>query len=414
MILFRKLLLVQISGLLLFETVFANPCPKPKVKIMVEINENSLDMLQDDYGFKTEQGWKNEIASRVEGHLAKNADDFEAYKGPDCADFRLVISITETESFNYWVTSKMYGMGKGYIIDEVQIRKGADLDSLISESVGRFGNIEEMIKAREASHPWPARNPSFEVRVDPEEISPQAGSDSSIISVKVFHCNGKLAKAKQIIYYSTETSRGTVNTYMGTGAESTGGALTAKYKLDYSKGTHPGKDTVKIWTEGYCSRKYTTEAVIKIKPRDGILEIEKTSGELGICNFENRCVVQIPFEMIESKDSENYEIKGGESNRISYKEKCQGCNEITGTFWARITGGMLDMERNPKNPLSLSFEILRDNEVHTITCRQPPLVMPRDKQAQMSMKLRNWPLIDGYSEQIGVFKYTLHLGRKSD
>ena len=409
---YRTFSMVQVFSLVIANIVFANPCPKPKVKILVEINENSLDMLQDDYGFKTEQGWKNEIALRVEGHLAKNADDFEAYKGPDCADFRLVISITETESFNYWVTSKLHGMGKGYITDKVEIRKGADLDSLISESVGRFGKIEELIKAREDSHPWPARDPTFEVTVDPDEISPQEGSDSSIISVKVFHCNGKLAGARQIIYYSTETSRGTVNTYMGTGAESTGGALTAKYKLDYSKGTHPGKDIVEIWTEGYCNKKYSTEAVIRIKPRDGILEIEKNSS--GFCSFKNRCVVQLPFEMIESEDSDNYEIRGGESNRIPYKEECQGCNEITGTFWARITGGMLDMERNPKKPLSVSFEILRDNEVHTITCREPPLIMPRDKQQQMSMKLHNWPLIDGYSEQIGVFKYTLHLGRASD
>ena len=408
---YKTFSMVQVFCFVIANFVFANPCPKPKVKILVEINENSLDMLQDDYGFKTEQAWKNEIASRVEGHLAKNAVDFEAYKGPDCADFRLVISISETESFNYWVTSKLYGMGEGYIIDELQIRKGADLDSLISESVGRFGKIEELIKAREDSHPWPARNPTFEVTVDPDEISPQEGSDSSIVSAKVFHCNGKPAGARQIIYFSRETSRGTVNTYMGTGAESTGGALTAKYILDYSKGTHPGKDMVEIWTEGYCKKKYSTEAVIKIKPRDGILEIEKNSSS--ICRFENRCVVQLPFEMIESEDSDNYEIRGRESNRIAYKEECQGCNEITGTFWARITGGMLDMERNPTKPLSLSFEILRDNEVHTITCRQPPLVMPRDKQAQMSMKLYNWPLIDGYSEQIGVFKYTIHLGKAS-
>ena len=407
---YKRFLLVQVFCLLFINTVFANPCPKPKVKIMVEINENSLDMLQDDYGFKTEQGWKNELASRAEGVLKENAEGFDAYKGSDCADFRLVIKITEVKSFNYWVTSELYGMGKGYIIDEVQIRKGADLDSLVSESVGRFGNIEALIKAREAAHPWPARNPSFEVTVDPEEISPQKGSDRSKIHVKVFHCNGKLAKSHQRVYFSRETLRGTVT---GQGDQGANGIVTADYKLDYSKGTHPGKDIVKIWTEGYCRRKYTTEAVIKIKPRDGILEIEKTAGELGICNFENRCVVQIPFEMIESKDSENYEIKGGESNRISYKLKCQGCNVFTGTFWAKITGGVLDIERKPKKPLSLSFEILRDNEVHKITCRQPPLVMPRGEQAQMDMKLYNWPLIDGYSEQIGVFKYTIHLGRAS-
>jgi len=218
----------------------------------------------------------------------------------------------------------------------------------------------------------------------------------------------KLVKWHQRVYFSRETSRGTVT---GQGDQDSNGIVTADYKLDYSKGTHPGKDTIKIWTKGYCGREYTTEAVIKIKPHDGILEIEKTAGELGICNFENRCVVQIPFEMIESKDSENYEIKGGESNRISYKLKCQGCNVITGTFWAKITGGVLDMERKPKKPLSLSFEILRDNEVHTITCREPPLVMPRGEQAQMDMKLYNWPLIDGYSEKIGVFKYTIYLGR---
>ena len=407
---YKRFLLVQVFCLLFINTVFANPCPKPKVKIMVEINENSLDMLQDDYGFKTEQGWKNELASRAEGVLKENAEGFEAYKGSDCADFRLVIKISEVSSFNYWVTSELYGMGKGYIIDEVQIRKGADLDSLVSESVGRFGDIEALIKAREAAHPGPARNPSFEVTVDPEEISPQKGSDRSKIHVKVFHCNGKLAKSHQRVYFSRETLRGTVT---GQGDQGANGIVTADYKLDYSKGTHPGKDIVKIWTEGYCRRKYTTEAVIKIKPRDGILEIEKTAGELGICNFENRCVVQIPFEMIESKDSENYEIKGGESNRISYKLKCQGCNVFTGTFWAKITGGVLDIKRKPKNPLSLSFEIFRDNEVHKITCRQPPLVIPRGEQAQMDMKLYNWPLIDGYSEQIGVFKYTIHLGKAS-
>jgi len=410
---YKTFLLVQVFCFLFINTLFANPCPKPKVKIIVEINEDSLHMLQDDYGFKTEQGWKNEFASRAEGLLKENAEGFEAYKGPDCADFRLVIRISTVKSFHYFVTSKLVGMGKGYIIDEVQIRKGADLDSLLSESVGRFGNIEALIKAREAAHPWPARNPSFKVTVDPEEISPQEGSDRSKISVKVFHCNGKLAKLHQRVYFSTKTLRGTVKPGQGTAGRGANGIVIADYELDHSKGTHPGKDIVKIWTEGYCRRKYTTEAVIKIKPREGILEIEKTAGELGICNFENRCVVQLPFKMIESKDSENYEIKGGESNRISYKLKCQGCNVITGTFWAKITGGVLDIKRKPKNPLSLSFEIFRDNEVHKITCRQPPLVMPRGEQAQMDMKLYNWPLIDGYSEQIGVFKYTIHLGRAS-
>jgi len=409
---YRKVvLLLMIFSPIFINNLYAGPCPKPKVKILVEINEDSLQMLQDDYGFKTEQGWKNELASRAEGVLKENAEGFDAYKGPDCADFRLVIKISEVKSFNYFVTSELYGMGQGYIIDEVQIRKGGDLDSLVSESVGRFGNIEALIKAREEKHPWPARNPSFKVTVDPEEISPQEGSDSCKIYVKVFHCNGKLAKSHQRVYFSKKTSRGTVDT--GHGVQGSKGIVDATYKLDYSKGTHPGKDIVKIWTEGYCRRKYTTEAVIKIKPHEGILEIEKTAGELGICNFENRCVVQIPFEMIKSKDSENYEIKGGESNRTSYKLKCRGCNEITGTFWAKITGGILDIEHKPKKPLSLSFEIFRDNEVHKITCRQPPLVMPRGKQAQMDMKLYNWPLIDGYSEQIGVFKYTIHLGRAS-
>jgi len=53
---YKTFLLVQVFGLLFINTVFANPCPKPKVNIMVEINEDSLHMLQDDYGFKTEQG----------------------------------------------------------------------------------------------------------------------------------------------------------------------------------------------------------------------------------------------------------------------------------------------------------------------------------------------------------------------
>jgi hypothetical protein len=112
----KIILLFMILSPIFINNLYAS-CPKPKVKIMVEINENSLDMLQDDYGFKTEQGWKNELASRAEGVLKENAEGFESYKGSDCADFRLVIKISEGKSFNYFITSKLVGMGKGYIID---------------------------------------------------------------------------------------------------------------------------------------------------------------------------------------------------------------------------------------------------------------------------------------------------------
>ena len=406
----RAFLLILIFLTFFINTIFADPCPRPKVKIEIEIGKDVLKMIQDDYGFKTEQGWKNEVASKVEKTLKENSEGIEIYKGQECPDFRLNISLKTNESFHYWVTSSLVGMGKGYIIDELQIRRGTDIDSLLSQSVKRFGDIGALIKAREEKHPWPARNPSFKVTVDPQEISPKKGDDQSTISVKVFHCNGKLADFKQEVYFSTETSRGKVNWKQNIPGKN--GAVVATYKLDYSKGTHPGTDKIKIWTHGYCKKEYATEAIIKIKPSKGILEIEKTGSELGICHFESRCVVQLPFEMVQSKNSENYEIKGGDSNRISYKLKCKGCNVITGTFWARVTGGVLDLENNPEKPLSISFEIFRDNEIHKITCVKPPIIMRRKKQQYMNMKLYKWPLTDRYSEQIGVFKYTLYLKKQ--
>ncbi len=404
----------QVACLLLASIAAGSPCPKPRVKILVEITERSLTMLQNDYGFKTVQGWHDEVAATAEGRLRDSAEGFEAYKGSDCPDFRLVLSLSESDSARYFLSTKLVGMGKAYIIDEVRISEGGDLASSLSESVGRIGDIEELIRAREDAHPWPARDPRFEVTVDPEAISPHEGDDTSKISVRIFHCNGKLVPLQQTVYFVKPSSRGEVNTPHATAGRGANGTVDVKYKLDYSRGTHPGKDIVEIWTHGYCKKRYTTQAVIRIKPREGRLEIEKNLSELGICGFEGRCVVQVPFEMIESESSENYEIKGGESKRPPYKLSCPGCNVITGDFWARITGGRLDMERKPENPLSLSFEIFRDNEVHTIDCRQPPLVMPRGKQQQMSMKLHSWPLVDGHSEQIGVFRYTLHLGRESN
>ncbi|NNG00910.1 MAG: hypothetical protein HKM93_16095 [Desulfobacteraceae bacterium] len=373
----------------------------------MEITEASLQMLQDDYGFKTEQGWKNEISSKAEEIISKNSDGLEVRKEPGCADYRITLSIDTVETFNYFITSKMVDMGRAYIIDEVQIKKGADFDAMLSKSIERFGDIADLIKTREEEHPWPARNPRLEITLSPPEVSFQAGKDQSIITVRVFHCNGKLVRLKQPVYFSVETARGKIDTHQGTQGDD--GFVTATYNLDPAKGTHPGKDVINVRTNGFCGRRYTKEAEIKIKPYEARLMIEKNPS---VCTFENRCVVQIPFKMIETKDPEIYDIKENVSNRISYEQKCAECNEISGTFWAKLNSGKLDLKRNPKRPLTLSFEIFRDNEVLKISCKQPPIIIPR-KQQQMDMALRKWPLIDGYSEQIGVFTYTLYLGKAS-
>jgi hypothetical protein len=416
----KVVLLVIIFFSIFINNLYADPCPKLKVKISIEIDEKAMGKLQHDYG-TTGQSLENQIAAEVERLLQGNSEGFKAYSGAD-VNYQLRVQIN-TIGNNYWLNTYLESMSTAKYVEHVLLQDVSDIHSGLTKISTEHGNIEALINAYEMKHTTPVRSPIITVAVDPDEISAEEGNDQCKISVKVLHCNGEPAYSintqyAQKVFFKKETQRGTVkstfwkNDFVFTQTLKNGVAE-ADYQLDHSKGTHPGIDKVEIWTYGPRLKIYRTVATIKIKPSKGVLEIEKTAGELGICNFENRCVVQLPFKMIESKDSENYEIKGGESNRISYKLKCQGCNVITGTFWAKITGGVLDIKRKPKNPLSLSFEIFRDNEVHKITCRQPPLVIPRGDQAQMDMKLYNWPLIDGYSEQIGVFKYTIHLGRVS-
>ena len=60
--------------------------------------------------------------------------------------------------------------------------------------------------------------------------------------------------------------------------------------------------------------------------------------------------------------------------------------------------------------LFLKLKIWRDNEVMFIpTCENPLMTLPREERAQMDMELYSWPLMNGYSKQIGVFRYTLYL-----
>ena len=416
----KVFLLLMIFSTIFIINLYAGPCPDLKVKIKIEIHENAMEKMQHDYG-TTGKSLENQIIAEVERLFQGNSEGFEFYSGAD-ADYQLRVQIN-TIGDNYWLNTYLQSMSTAKYAEQVYLPEVSDIHSGLTRISAEHGNIEALLKAYEMKHTTPVRDPTITVAVDPDEISAEEGNDQCKITVKVLHCNGEPAyyvntRYSQKVFFKKETQRGKVkSTFWKSDFVFTqtlkNGVAEANYQLDHSKGTHPGIDKVEIWTYGPRLKIYKTFAIIKIKPSDGILEIEKLSGELPACNFENRCVVQLPFEMIKSKDSENYEIKGGASNRTAYTLKCRGCNVITGTFWAKITGGVLDIKRKPKKPLSLSFEIFRDNEVHKITCRQPPLEIPRDKQQQMDMKLHNWPLIDGYSEQIGVFKYTIHLGRAS-
>jgi len=142
------------------------------------------------------------------------------------------------------------------------------------------------------------------------------------------------------------------------------------------------------------------------------LEIQKCLEGVG-CTYQKPCKVTVPFETRCQDKSGLCEIEGKGSAQVPYKI-IYGGNCFTGTFGAEIVGGRLDFEKDPDHPLSLTLKIWRDNEVHFMpSCENPILTLPRGERAQMDMTLYSWPLVDGYSKRIGVFKYTLHLDTKT-
>ncbi len=185
----------------------------------------------------------------------------------------------------------------------------------------------------------------------------------------------------------------------------------ADYRLDRSRGTHPGTDTVKVWTHGQRLRMTRAHAEIKIVSWKGRREIEKSPEMLGmgLCTYESKCVVHAPFHIARSDSAKGHEIVGEGPDTIPYRLVC-GANCLTGDFGAMVVGGSLDAEGETGPTIRVQLKIWRDNEVHFVpTCEQPMMTIPRGERAEMETELYDWPLIDGHSKQIGVFTYTLHL-----
>lgn len=74
-------------------------------------------------------------------------------------------------------------------------------------------------------------------------------------------------------------------------------------------------------------------------------------------------------------------------------------------------GVVAKVKKHPKSEL-LQREFQGRCRGHS--CENPILTLSRGEPVQMDMALSNWPLIDGYSNRIGVFKYTLHFDKKKD
>jgi len=426
------LFLLFIPIQLFSQTTDAGPCSKPKVIVMVQIGETALNHnLRIDFGEQPAELWNSELGKFAKSQIdsisenvdVSSIDEIYLSAENDKHYLKNHPEIQDALKSDYLFRIGIYQLGDNYqlyvyltsidstIIAKMVSSNGRYLSDELQKAISKFGDLRKLIDKHEKKFPETPRDPKLDVTVAPEVLEPKKGKDSCTISVKVTDCRGMLTYRKfhkHKVFFERETRRGKVKTGVKSGYSLTrsNGVATATYHLDYSKGTGTGLDTVKIWTFGRGRKKYEAEAKIKIIS-DGKLKIEKSLGGVG-CSYEKPCKVMIPFEVKCPDTSGPCEIEGKGSAQVPYKLVCGG-NCFTGTFGAGIVGGKLDLEKDPEHPLSLTLKIWRDNEVHFMpSCENPILTLPRGERAQMDMALYSWPLVDGYSKRIGVFKYTLH------
>ncbi len=208
------------------------------------------------------------------------------------AEYTVYLTIGSMES-SYLVTSSLMDVDNTVVVKSASrnyMKTGSydALQDIMQEQAKEMGDIAAIIQDYEKKHPVPPRDPSLEIQVSPETVSPEEGKDTCNIKVQVKNCMGEPVEGTKV-YFEEFTFRGVVKgekpeddfkysdyQYAVTDKD---GFASVTYKLDFSKGSKAGKDVVSIFTLGRGQKKVSSSAEIDIS---GIyLEAYPDKNEIG-------------------------------------------------------------------------------------------------------------------------------------
>jgi hypothetical protein len=295
----RPVIAVLLLFLVLSTPVLADaaPCSKPKVFVQ-NVYEHTHDLTANQTGdlsiafvaYLKNQNPNLEIVSNqdISNFLESEKQRLLEGSGTDTgsqnticsmvkAEYTVYLTIGSMES-SYLVTSSLMDVDNTVVVKSASrnyIKTGSDgaLLNIMQEQAKEMGDIAAIIEDYEKKHPVPPRDPSLQVQVSPETISPEDGKDTCNIKVQVSNCMGEPVEGTKV-YFEENTLRGVVKgekagddiTYSDYQYAITDkdGFASATYKLDVSKGTKGGKDIVSIFTIGRGQKKASSAAEIEI------------------------------------------------------------------------------------------------------------------------------------------------------
>jgi parallel beta-helix repeat protein len=201
----------------------------------------------------------------------------------------------------YVVSISLMDLDLVRIVSRVTI-EGNDINQALGQAVSSLGNIGQVIRDWERTHPVPPRKANLQINVEPGTISPEEDKNTATVRVKVTNCMGEPVVGTPV-YFDHITDRGYLTaTHPASGGLSSyvhsvtndEGYATAKYTL--YKGLYAGEDHIDIFTKERGNRRVTGRANLKITG----LKMRITAENQTLAPFETTLVHVDVFSVDES------------------------------------------------------------------------------------------------------------------
>ncbi|MDH7594292.1 MAG: hypothetical protein QHG99_08090 [Methanomicrobiales archaeon] len=317
------------SGLAVFEETEPE-CSKPKVFVSVSLSEDAVALLQERADLKglSPEGIKRYMSMRLSQTLRRISHDVEIYSYEEVifaldemeryiaehpggkADTSMLMPYLQIEyayhvrvdsaGSNYYVFSSLTERASNLVAGCYKRGEGDDLEEILDGMAEQHGDLGGIIERFELDHPILPRDPTIEVNVDPQSVSPEDElSRKAVVIATVRDCRGRpafgiLGGCSLKVFFQKNSERGTVKTTFAAVSYDMiqERAYAAKnWTMDYTrpggiahghytltKGTEAGEDRITIVTYGLGGKKTTATARVKIR---GIgIEVEPEKSEI--------------------------------------------------------------------------------------------------------------------------------------
>jgi hypothetical protein len=215
----------------------SSPCSKPRVAVIVDIEEvkdgEFVKHLNEQYPSQPKSSWLYQIQEKILEELRMNSPgtQFVPANGdaPDDCDYYIgctftlmgavedikVAGLLQSEYIAYFMSTRLAGNTscgiQSYVLNIEITNDDRDINKTIEHNISAQGDIGDRIKKFEETHRVPPRGPEMKISQDREYVSPLEEERELKIKIDVTDCKGQIVfdmNHGQLVTLPKKTERG--------------------------------------------------------------------------------------------------------------------------------------------------------------------------------------------------------------